>query len=202
MGQIEFFSDYTDKPLSDERFRKLCQAFDLPELSLSHTQRQYILGDRDMLLRTIQNALRGRPVPLLTPQVAIVNPAPGEGIVIIIAGFLGQLFKMYNRELGEHNSVSAEIHELLSDGIPGKFSAVVLASHGKDRHHIGCACLLHRKEQPEELEVRYLWVVEQFRLLGVGGHILSRANLFARESATSTLRSRCYPSFLKLPTTL
>ena len=52
-----------NNPPSEEKFNQLCKSLDL-RMQLHGRQREYVLEDRDILVRTIQDGLRGLPVGL------------------------------------------------------------------------------------------------------------------------------------------
>jgi GNAT superfamily N-acetyltransferase/transcriptional regulator with XRE-family HTH domain len=216
-NQIALCTGYPDhpRPLSHDQFRELCAVFDLPEPELSYAQRQYIFEDHDMVRATIQNALRGGSLPPLEPpalHVVVVSPLTKES-ASIASGFIGEMSKLYVRELGESNSATKQINEFLSpavvdpieryQGLSREFTSVVLASHGKHgRHYVGCVCLRpHKDDRGEairgELELCYLFVLEPFRKLKIARHLIHKAHQVAKEQHYTTLVCLMLPQYFE-----
>lgn len=63
IAYINYITGSKDEPISESEFKKLMESLDL-ELNLTDTQNEYVLEDRAILLRTIQNSLKELPVPL------------------------------------------------------------------------------------------------------------------------------------------
>jgi GNAT superfamily N-acetyltransferase len=210
-SQIDYCSHYEDRttPFSHERFRALCETFDLPVPSLTEAQEQYVFEDRDMVLATIQASLKEDSVPVLEPTILVT--AMTEDASAISARFIGEISQMYVGEVGEQNPASQEIKRdlLVSDEssterhrkLSAVFPAVILASHGKHGHHyIGCACLRPYKGEAangRDLEVRYLFVSKPFRKLKVARYILYWAHRFAKENGYSALVFEALPEFFE-----
>jgi hypothetical protein len=105
-NQINFFAKSTDGPLSEQTFDKLCESFDL-RIKLNAMQREYVLEDREILVRTIQNGLRGFPVGLPIEQdqdgghITIFNPQKQYTEQMrVLYGFLSDLQDSYKRRVG------------------------------------------------------------------------------------------------------
>jgi GNAT superfamily N-acetyltransferase len=216
-NQIALCIGYPDhpRPLSHDQFRELCAVFDLPEPDLSYAQQQYIFEDRDMVLATIQNVLRGGSLPPLEPpalHLEVVSPLTKE-IASTVSGFIGEMSKLYVRELGESNSATMQINEFLSptvvdpieryENLSREFTSVVLASHGRHgRHYVGCACLRpHRDDRGEaiqgELELCYLFILEPFRKLKIARHLIHKAHRVAKEQNCASLVYLMLPQYFE-----
>lgn len=164
-----------------------------------------------MVLATIQNGLRGKPVPSLEPRVDVLSPLTEE-VSPIVSGFINEISKMYKRELGEQNNASQEIKGILDPAadpierykkLSKEFSGAVLASHGKHRrHYIGSACLrpyegpTATKEQPE-LELCYLFVLKAFRNLKIASYILHQAHQAAKKQGYTALVFEALPEYFE-----
>lgn len=216
--QLALCSGYPDhpRPLSYSEFRELCAVFDLREPELNYAQQQYILEDRDMVVATIQSALRGKSVPSLEPptlHVEVMSSPFTQEVAGVVSGFLWAISRMYSRELGASNSSTRQLAELLqSSGIDPieqyerlsrQFTSVVLAWHGNQgRHYIGCACIRPFRDVSGEmvegaLELCYLYVLEPFRGLKIARHLLYEAHQAAKVQGYTTLVYWILPQYFE-----
>jgi len=207
-AQIELCTDYKkDVPISHQQFRQLCEVFDLKEPDLKHAQQQYVFEDHRMVLTTIQNALLQKPVPRFKPDISLITELTDETMPVV-SGFLGEMSKMYISELGEGIDAAQEIKDLLTEiqqapqRLPGKISAVILASHG--RHYVGSVCLRPYPYKPEknqpavnELEFCYLFVLNAFRDLKIARFLLKRAHEEAINKKCTALVFEALPQYLE-----
>jgi len=209
-NQINLCSHYDENsPLSHDRFRTLCELFDLPVPKLTYAQEQYVFEDRDMVLRTIQDVLQGKPVPPLEPRIDTIWPLT-QHAASTVSGFIAETSKMYKQHLGENNNASSEINRFFQseDGpseryhkFSEEFLGVILASHGKhEPDYIGCACLrtykgLEAKER--ELEICYLLVREAFRNLKIARYLLYTAHKIAKEQNYTALVFEALPEYFE-----
>jgi DNA-binding winged helix-turn-helix (wHTH) protein/GNAT superfamily N-acetyltransferase len=209
--QIKLCTRYKpdDVPFSHNEFQELCAAFDLEEPMLTFAQRKYVFEDRGMVLATIQNALLKRPVPALNSEIHPVN-RPTPELLSVMTGFLGEISRMYKRELGENNEASTQVdYELLrplkidSSRLPANFSTVLLASNGKPvRHYIGSLWLrtyenTRAPSTERELEFCHLFVLEAFRNLKVGRELLRWAHSEAKCQGCAALVFEALPQCLE-----
>ncbi len=103
-AQINLMSGPEELPTTEKKFHKLCESLDLP-IQLTR-QNEYVLEDRDILVRTIQNALQGAPIgpPIEYDESGkkkpggeielVVNPRDAEK-TRVLDGFLAELESVY-----------------------------------------------------------------------------------------------------------
>jgi transcriptional regulator with XRE-family HTH domain len=92
--------------LSELQFNKLCESFDLHPKKLTEAEREYVLEDRAILLRTIQNLLREKPIGLPIEEEDRVNkvraePLGEDRLRLVADGFLAELQKLYKQQVDE-----------------------------------------------------------------------------------------------------
>ncbi len=218
--------DKSGRPLSDRQFRSLCKIFDVDLSGIPEAEREYIYEDRDVLVTTLQSALKGDPIPPLEPKTGIVDPTdPKAEITVksVLYGSLWELLRMYTtRDFGKKNPASKELEKILQpqtltesqesssppeedeqERVARKFKQVVIAWHGRHHtHYIGCACLIPRpttqtSSVPEDLELRYTWVTPNFRRLGIGQHIIYAAHEYAKEKRYKYLIVQVLPVYFE-----
>jgi GNAT superfamily N-acetyltransferase len=210
--QINYCTDFVpeDTPLSHDQFRRLCEIFDLKEPPLKPAQWEYVLENRGMVLKTIQNTLEGKPVPPLIPKLDVISSLTEE-TQPVVSGFLGEMSKMYKRELGEHIDASWDIDNMLAaieadrHTLPMRFLKVVVASHGdKTRHYVGSVWMrLYEppkgvpKSEGKEMEFCYLFVLEAFRNLRIAQYLLYRLHQEASQDGCTALVFEALPQYLE-----
>jgi hypothetical protein len=128
---------------SEDKFRKLCEALDL-RMDLRGPQREYVLEDREILLRTIRDGLRGQPVGLpiekkreggrvenLSPKA---EPGPaGESLeqkkireekrlekIRVLDGFLRDLQEFYEKRIGDQDMEAGPASKHIREDAPDR----------------------------------------------------------------------------------
>lgn len=205
-SHIDHIAGSKDTPLAKKTFDQLCESLNL-ELKLTDIQREYVLEDREILLRTIQSALKGQATELGRPRLDIIEPPyqtdePTQYAMNAVDSSLVSLRQTYARlhplKVENKQETDAEcISEILKvenavtriDKIRGmsieKFynrqgCGMIAASIGtKLRRYIGTACLQPYPLDESLLELCYLCVQERYRTLGVGQYIIEKADEFA-----------------------
>ena len=117
-SQIDLVAGTGDAPPSEERFKMLCESLDL-RIQLLGVQREYVLEDRNILVRTVQDGLRGQPVGLPIERgkeggrIEVLHPAD-ESIkekMRVLNGFLRDLQDFYAKRVGDDAVQAAAANE-------------------------------------------------------------------------------------------
>jgi GNAT superfamily N-acetyltransferase len=106
--QVSLIVGPDDDPPSEDKFNKLCKSLDL-RMQLHGLQREYVLEDRDILVRTIQDGLRGlspgRPIENGKDggQITILDPKEPDNQerVRVLDGFIRNLQEFYSKRVGD-----------------------------------------------------------------------------------------------------
>lgn len=161
--------------LSEEQFKFLCHSLDLHPERLSEVQQEYVLEDRDILLRAIQNILLGQPVGLPIEKgkeggrTAVVDPRGNRRLLLVADGFMAELQKLYKQQMDEsvvqgldlreqngkldtpQNRVEEFRRQVREEnfGDEKRDEGVILASVGPQEHsrYIGFACVKPYREK-------------------------------------------------------